>query len=409
MERKIFTLEEKDGSRREYHGDMQVRRSSTTKNNAVEEDEDGSRQGTDVEINSINIPLPPGNTSRTSQAVGARQEQAAVASRVDNRSKATAEAIPPSPPPSPPPFSVAEPSPPLPTPTGTASVVPSSESPALPPQINSNPSSVPSSSAFFAPSSSSSAKKPPKSKKVNKTVISRSHMYGTYSVAPDGIVLAGSWDEKKSLVIDPSTRNPQKTFKYVVSRMATPVAADDAEKSRLSAGGDDDDEEGGVIKNPNCVGGFFALTADGSGFEHFEDEMMLRTYPDEGGEDDSERQGDASVNVTSSSLKVKAVGWNSGGFFRIQGSAFPSDTEGLMTLALAKEYISEDYFNEEAVVFDRGLAGYDNDDGHIRVFFEGSTYLVPEVFDAVLYLTFLETFFSPLHNFLRTSLWCILQ
>lgn len=217
-------------------------------------------------------------------------------------------------------------------------------------------------------------------------------MSGSYTSTDEGVVLEGFWDEKKATVNDPTVRNPKKTFKYVVSKMPTPVASNDEdeggkkpppEKAAESNEEEDEDEEG-VIKDPNCVGGFYGLAADGSGFEHFEDDMMLRTYPEH--EDDEEDGDDEETGKSvpgkgpskSSSLMIKAVGWNSGGFFRMHGTATGSSGSSQMTLALMKEYMSEDAFDEEAIIFDRGLAGYDNDDGHIRVYYEGNTYLVPQ-------------------------------
>lgn len=412
MERKIFTVEEQNGSRRKYHGAMQVRRPCPS--------EDITR-------------IVAMGTSDVGDSGAAEQSSAVVA----------AAAIPPSPPPSPPSAgseAVAAPPPESSSLVATSQVVSEASFPAAAPaaEQRSEPTEEqPNSLAILLtklasdPPPSSSTKKPPKPKKVNKTAISRSHMYGTYTSTSEGVVLEGSWDEKKALVVDPSTRNPQKTFRYVVSKMATPVAPNEedevTQQPKKSMSDDEDDEEEGVIKNPNCTGGFYALAADGSGFEHFEDDMMLRTYDEPEGDDDEEEAdndkgaaaaaaaGEAGLESSSSksggssssSLKVKAVGWNNGGFFRIQGTATatsPGSTE--MTLALTKEYISEENFDDEVVVFDRGLAGYDNDDGHIRVYYEGNTYLLPEVRAFAMSQTFL-VLSSPL-SFLWSCITLIL-
>lgn len=221
--------------------------------------------------------------------------------------------------------------------------------------------------------------KPKKAKKIDKSIINRAYMTGTMSTVGKKTVIEGWWDESKKVVQDPSKRDKQKTFKITKEREASLIPPHEekpaTEKAKDDNADDDDDddeeEEEDYFSGGNYVGGFKAMTATGGdAYDEFEDDLMLHMKLDE--DDDSDEEG---AKEGEEEYMVKGMGCNSGGTYRVSGTAVQGGEVNLL-----REYITEEYFEEEKAKFNKFVSGDNGSDQSLVEFsLHDKLYLVPEV------------------------------
>lgn len=345
MERKIFEVEEPDGTKLTYEGEMQVRRLAQ-----------------DVAMSPVeNHPKSPEGSSTAATV--------------------TPSAVPPSPPPSPPPAAPSpklakpsDPSPPSspqqstdePNASEVADVEPEAEAEAEAEpvaaeaeaekaeggSVKPDPTEAAAAGAAEgAPAKSEEVKSKPKTKpkKINKNVKSRSSLVGTMTRRSDGASeIEGWWDEVAKRARDPEKRKPSQTFKYTFSDSG------DLKRPSGSEGSESDSEDEYAFEGANCFGHFFAMAAsEEEGYQKYEDDMKLRFYADE--EDDETESDGESEGI----LQVRGVGSCAGGGYRVTGTAVPAnpkDPSGPMNIDLKKEFLHLAYFEQENAKCDKAVA-----------------------------------------------------
>jgi hypothetical protein len=209
--------------------------------------------------------------------------------------------------------------------------------------------------------------KPKKAKKIDKSILNRAYMTGTLKTTGNTSVIAGWWDESKKVVQDSAKRDPQKTFQLTKATAATPIPPhEEKAEDKAEAEGGSDSEEEDYFSGGNCVGWFKAMTASGdSSYDEFEDDLMLHLKL-ETDESDAEGGGEE--------YAVRGMGCNSGGTYRVSGSAVAGGA-----VALLREYISEAYFEEEKGKFNKFVSGDDRDESAVEFTLGDKRFLVSEV------------------------------
>lgn len=190
--------------------------------------------------------------------------------------------------------------------------------------------------------------KPKKAKKIDKTVRNRVHMVGTLKkTGEQTFTVDGFWDETRKVVQDPSKRDKRKKFQLTKNGAAELVSPHEGKPE----GEDEDTDEEDYFSGGNCSGWFQAMSATGedTSYDKFDDDVMLHM---EAVEDSSDEEGSDEV------YEIKGLGCNSGGTFRVSGEAKPSTDRrvaaaGGMAVWLVRDYISEEYFEEEKAKFNK--------------------------------------------------------
>lgn len=219
--------------------------------------------------------------------------------------------------------------------------------------------------------------KPKKAKKIDKSIINRTYMTGTMATVGKKTVIEGWWDESRKVVQDPLKRDKQKTFKITKEREASLIPPHEdkspTEKEKDDNADDDEEEEEDYFSGGNYIGWFKAMTATGGdSYDEFEDDLMLHMQLDE--DEDSEEEGGKEGEE---GYVVKGMGCNSGGTYRVSGTAVQGGVVNLL-----REYITEDYFEEEKAKFNKFVRGGDNgssDRSMVELTLHDKLYLVSEV------------------------------
>jgi len=203
--------------------------------------------------------------------------------------------------------------------------------------------------------------KPKKAKKIDKSIINRAYMTGTLTTTGGTSVIEGWWDESKKVVQDPAKRDPQKTFQLTKANEASLIPPH--EDTPQAEGSSDSDEED-YFSGGNCVGWFTAMTAGDSSYDAFDDDLELHLKLDDGSDAEAE---------AGEEYAVRGMGCNSGGTYRVSGSAVSGK------VALLREYISEEYFEEEKAKFNKFVSGDgDRDESLVEFTLGAKRFLVSE-------------------------------
>jgi hypothetical protein len=214
-------------------------------------------------------------------------------------------------------------------------------------------------------------------------------------------VVEGFWDEGKKVVQDPDKRDKRKKFQLTKKGPATLLgprddSCDTAEES---------DEEADYFSGGNCVGWFQAMAKSGedASYDKYEDDMMLHMERVEDEESDEE-------SAKEEVYEIKGMGCNSGGTYRVSGEAKPTKERrgaaaGELTVWLVREYISNDYFEEEKAKFNKFVSDEpEGTEGMVNFTHGQKHYLVSEVRSHSIPLTHEILHLTPAGSCLYTIL-----